>query len=336
MNTNKSISRAQWFRKARWGVFAHYLAAPASSREQVALTSDQWNRQIDDFDVDQLAADLSDMGAAYFFITIGQNTGFFCSPNDTYDTLVGRLPSRLSRRDLVADIADALEARGIRTLAYLPSHAPAHDRLSVERLSCTPPWDASAWQLGPGDFTPSGGIDERLSLFQKNWESVVREWSIRWGRRIHGWWLDGCYHADRMYRHADRPNFESFADALRAGNSESIVAFNGGVKLPVVCQASCEDYTAGEVSSAFPIAADSWAAENARLVDGRIQQAQYHLLTYLGENWGRGVPRFSPEFVRSFTQLVNAQEGVVSWDVPIGVKGRIPDAFRRMLSKIDA
>jgi len=330
------MTRTTWFRQARWGVFAHYLAAPASSVDQVALTPEQWSAQVESFDVPRLAADLADMGARYFFITIGQNTGFFCSPNETYDGLVGRTPSRLSRRDLVADLADALESRGIRTLVYLPGHAPAHDRLAVQRLACTPPWDASAWQLGPGSYLCEGDVDGRLTGFQQHWEAIIQEWSQRWGRRIHGWWIDGCYHADRMYRHADRPNFASFADAMRAGNPDSIVAFNPGVKLPVVCHTCHEDYTAGEVASVFPVDADPWAAENARLIDGCVQQAQYHLLTHMGQHWGRGEPRFSEEFVRSYTRLINDQGGTVSWDVPIDAGGRIPDVFRKNLSRIEA
>ena len=330
-----SENRTQWFREARWGVFAHYLAAPASSMDPVTMTPERWNEQVESFDAARLGADLADIGTQYFFITIGQNTGFFCSPNETYDSLVGRDPSRLSRRDLVADIADELEARGIRTLAYVPAHAPAHDRMAVERLACTPPWDASAWQLGPGTYRIEGDIDERLSRFQIHWEAIVREWSLRWGRRIHGWWVDGCYHADRMYRASDQPNFESFADAMRAGNPQSIVAFNPGVKVPVICYTPYEDYTAGEVSASLPIDTNPWEPENVQLVDGFVQQAQYHLLTYMGEAWGRGEPRFSEEFVRSFTQLVNIQSGVVSWDVPIDGQGRIPDAFRRILSRID-
>jgi alpha-beta hydrolase superfamily lysophospholipase len=37
-------------------------------------------------------------------------------------------------------------------------------------------------------------------------EAVIREWSLRWGKNVSGWWTDGCYHADKMYRHADAPD----------------------------------------------------------------------------------------------------------------------------------
>ena len=51
----------------------------------------------------------------------------------------------------------------------------------------------------------------RLAEFQRKWEAVIREWSLRWGKSVSGWWIDGCYFADQMYRFDDEPNFASFA-----------------------------------------------------------------------------------------------------------------------------
>jgi hypothetical protein len=51
--------------------------------------------------------------------------GYYISPNKAYDQLLGRAPgaSRLSSRDLVSDLADALAAQQppIRLLVYLPA-----------------------------------------------------------------------------------------------------------------------------------------------------------------------------------------------------------------------
>jgi hypothetical protein len=178
------------------------------------------------------------------------------------------------------------------------------------------------------------GTDERLSRFQRNWEAVIREWSERWGRSVRGWWFDGCYQADRMYRHPDAPNFESFAAATKAGNPDSLVAFNPGVKVPVVCHSEFEDYTAGEVAGAFPVTMDSqwgrdpkpenyWGMPIERFVDG----AQYHLLTFMGPYWCRGLPRFPDELVIGYTKHINDQQGVLSWDVPTTAEGHIPEPF---------
>jgi hypothetical protein len=334
---------ATWFRQARWGVLCHYLAAPPSSVGENVLTPDEWNRRVDGFDVRGLAAQLASARAPYFFLTLGQNTGYFCAPNATYDELVPRSPSRLSRRDLVADLYEALEAEGIRLLVYLPSHAPAEDRLAIESLGCTPPWEASAWGMKPGAYLRAGDVDARLTEFQRRWEAIIREWSLRWGRHVHGWWIDGCYHADRMYRSPEPPNFRSFAEALKAGNPDSLVAFNPGVKLPIVCHSEFEDYTAGEIAGDFPLFMDSqwrnpqppgsyWGGPLRSSVDG----AQLHVLSFLGCYWCGGTePRFSDELAIGLTRHYNQHGGVVTWDVPIGLVGErnglIPEAFMPQL-----
>ena len=340
-------ANTDWFQQAKWGVLCHYLAAPPSSTNEAQLTADDWNRLVDGFDVEGLAAQLGDVGAGYLFLTLGQNTGFFCSPNATYDALVTRRPSRLSRRDLVADLAAALAPYGTRLMVYLPSHAPADDRAAAEGLRCTPPWDASAWQLRPDRYTADGEVDERMSEFQRHWEAVIREWSLRWGTTVHGWWIDGCYHADKMYRHPDPPNFRSFAEAMKAGNPDSLVAFNPGVKVPVVCHTEYEDYTAGEVADSFPILMDSqwrsktkpekyWGMPTSRY----IGTAQYHILTFLGCYWCGGEPRFPDELVLGLTRHLNEIGGVLTWDVPIGLSGErnglLPESFVRQLKVLGA
>ena len=230
-----------WFQEAGWGVMTHYLGAPPSSRGGAELTSEMWNAQVDAFDVEGLVRQLVDVKAPYLLFTIGQNSGHYCAPNATYDRIVGIRPSKCSRRDLILDLARALEPHGIALMVYLPAGAPAADPVARQKLQWR--WGRKGgWQL-PGE--PVGG---RLATFQRHWEAVIREWSLRWGKHVRGWWIDGCYFADDMYRFADEPNFASFAAALKAGNPQAIVAFNPGVKVPVTCHTKNEDYTAGEVT----------------------------------------------------------------------------------------
>jgi len=299
-----------WFRDCGWGVFTHYLTDKDMSAET-------WADQVDRFDVDRLADNLASVGAPYYIMTIGQNSGHFCSPNATYDELVGVRPSKCSRRDLIADLHAATSRHGIRLLVYLPGGAPAHDTVAMEKLE---------WEWGYEGGWPNGHevrTGKRLIEFQRKWEAVIREWSERWGSRVCGWWVDGCYFADEMYRHEDAPNFGSFAAAMKAGNPDSIVAFNPGVKVPVVCHTEHDDYTAGEISNAFPECPGRW-------VDG----AQYQILSYLGPTWGQGPVRFPDEFVIGYTKHVTSHQGVVSWDVPIQPDGAIPEPFLRQLTAL--
>ncbi|WP_282935992.1 alpha-L-fucosidase [Paenibacillus sp. RC67] len=341
METKKQV---EWFKDAKWGVCCHYLPTPPNNQEGRHLTSEEWNDRVDCFDVEGLVSQLEAVGAGYFLMTIGQNTGHYCSPNATYDSIVGIHPSKCSRRDLISDLADALTDKGIKLLVYLPSGAPASDPVAMEKLEWEwgyeEDWgkprkapEASRLVVVTTEQGTRKAIQQRkleqrrkgkrLAEFQRKWEAVITEWSQRWGSRVSGWWIDGCYFADEMYRHTDEPNFQSFAAALKSGNQDSIVAFNPGVVVPVESHTSFEDYTAGEISKVFPMRHSRW-------VDG----AQYHTLGYLGSTWGDGSPRFPDELVIGYTKHVNRNEGVVTWDVPISHQGLIEEPFIRQLKAL--
>lgn len=308
-----------WLHAAKLGTMTHFLADHASSQAPADVTIGDWNLRVDAVDVDLLADQIADAGSRYHIFTIGQNSGFYCSPNSTYDSIVGG-PSRLSQRDLIGDLADALARRGVRTIAYLPSHAPANYPQAVEALGFTPRWDPSQWSLSPGSYQPSTGTDERLTRAQTNWEAVIREWSERWKTKISGWWFDGCYYADTMYRHPDAPNFRSFACAAKSGNPSSLVAFNPGVKMPVICLTEYEDYTAGELNDLW--IGNKWH-EPSRFVDG----AQLHVLGYLGVTWGMGPIRMPDELAAGYTRYIAERGGTVTWDIPATSEGLVPQPF---------
>jgi hypothetical protein len=321
-----AAEKTDWFHDAKWGVMTHYLGAPPSSREGQELTAEMWNAQVDGFDVDGLVKQLVRARAKYLLFTIGQNSGHYCSPNATYDKIVGIRPSKCSRRDLIADLAAALEPHGIRLMVYLPSGAPAADHVARKKLQWR--WgQPGGWQL-PGE--PVGG---RLVEFQRSWEAVIREWSLRWGNHVAGWWIDGCYFADEMYRFDDPPNFASFAAALKAGNPHAIVAFNPGVKIPVICHAKHEDYAAGEVN--LPQVPEAIRTCPGRWLTRDGHKAQYHILSFLGTSWCRGdKPQLPDDEILRYTRQINAKGGVVTWDVPIRTSGLIPEPFAKQLEAL--
>ncbi len=317
-------NNTDWFRDAKWGVFVHYLhpVVPAEELEKQTV-ADAWNRRIDNFDVEILADQLESINAGYFFMTIGQNSGFFLSPNQTYDSIVGRRPGLCSRRDLIADLSDALAKRNIRLMAYLPANAPWGDIKAVEALDCIPTVHHNLWKRQAPRVRDE---DDRMASFQKKWEAVIRKWSIRWKNKVHGWWIDGCFDADYMYKHPEEPNFKSLATALKSGNPESIVAFASGKTVPPVENISeYEDFTAGELNCALPV------SFSQRPLTRWVNQAQYHILTFLGDYWSAGNPRFSPEFVREYTKLVNSFGGVITWEIPLDTDGSIISNFFKTL-----
>ena len=304
----RATDRAAWMSQARWGVITHYLADWVFRGE--AADAEEWNDAVDGFDVVGLAKQLEAAHVPYLFITVGQGSGFYAAPNAAYDTIVGR-PSRCSRRDLVADLHGALQPRGIRLLVYATCGPPGKDEAAARAFA--------HFVHGP----------QRNVVAMRQWEGVLREWSERWGRKVDGWWLDGCHWPNLRYRAAEPPNFESLAAAVRAGNPNAAVAFNAGLTHPIVSVTPHEDYTAGVIN-----APASLLETNHRVADGKTDGAQLHMMSHLGKTWGQGPPRESPEVVAAWTRAFQALGGVVTWDVPVERSGRMAAEFLPVLQAL--
>jgi hypothetical protein len=284
--------RTDWLHKAQWGVFTHYLTGPRT-------TAEAWNKQVDAFDVPGLAKQLESTGARYYVITLGQNSGHYCAPNEAYDRISGIQPSKCAKRDLVADLHAALAPKGIRLMLYLPCQTPTHERAAKKAFGL-----------------PQNGWDEPLDEgFARKWAEVIAAWSTRYGKKVSGWWFDGGYAHCRF----NNAIAQIYADAVRKGNPDAIATFNPGVTL--VRHTQAEDYTAGEINN--PLAIEC----AGRWVDG----SQWHMLSYLGPTWGAGPPRFKDEVVVEMTRNLIDAGGAVTWDVPIQPGGLIPEPFASQL-----
>jgi hypothetical protein len=299
--------RASWM-KGRWGIMNHYLADWIAQSENINLNMAGWNRLVDNFDAEGLARQVAATGAGYYILTIGQNSGYYLSPNATYDKITGIKPSKCSKRDLMADVASAMAKYGVRVIAYLPSGAPGKDKEACEALG---------WQNGP----------QPNKEFQIKWEQIIREWSVRWGNKISGWWFDGCYWPNTMYRSETAPNFASFSAAARAGNPNAAIAYNPGVVYRTISVTPHEDYIAGEIDKPDLIAVK-------RDFEGKIDGSRLHILCFLGEKWGMGSPRFTTEQLIDRSRPILAKGGAFTWDTPIGSNGLMKQIFTDQLTQL--
>jgi len=262
-----------WLKDARYGVFMHFLPGDAKGLDLVNA-----------FDVQALAGQLEAIGAKYFVITLGQNSGFFISPNAAYDRRTGYAPGeRCSRRDLPLDLSAALKAKDIKLMLYLPCQTPNEDRRAQKAFGL-----------------PEGARDQPIDLeFAKKWAEVIGEWSDRYRDKVAGWWFDGGYVSVRFNDEIAR----NYAAAAKHGNPRSIVTFNPGVK--VIRHTEAEDYTAGELNEPFELIPSS------RWLEG----SQWHALTYLGSNWSRRDTRYPEERWAKWVKAVAGHEGVVTLDM---------------------
>ena len=225
------------------GVFQHrlYGRAPASFKSMEKI------------DPKAVAEQLADIGADFFCITLHQVVPSFLAPNDVYEDICGHPRGTVCfQRDVPAELAAALKAKGIRFMLYSTGAPPREDEEDVKRIGYAP--------NGRGDplYTPEG---------VRNWAKVLEFWSRRYGESVSGWWIDGCYSRGGF----DRPDVCAaalFTAALKSGNPHAVVSFNPGVGFKP--HSTYEDYICGEINEPF------FESCVGRWVDGR----QWHLLTY--------------------------------------------------------
>lgn len=293
-------SDTDWLEQSDYGVFMHFLPSDAESLGKV-----------DEFDVDGLAEQLERVGADYFVLTLGQNSGYYNAPNAVYDEYTGYEPGeRCAKRDLPLELYAALAERDIRLMLYLPCQVPNRD-----------PHAQASFGL------PQGPRDQPLSVeFARRWAEVIGEWSRRYGDKVAGWWFDGAY----AHIGFNEEIGQIYAQTVKEGNPHAIVTFNPGVRLIRWTQA--EDYTAGELNEPFGFVPEG------RWVDG----SQWHALTYLGARWSARDTRFPAQRWANWVRRVNAGGGTVSldagpnWDPQCGPIGCISEEQIAQLQVIQA
>jgi hypothetical protein len=269
--SNPQHSPIDWFSDAKYGVMMHWL--PSAS--QATLNNV--------FDVNALANQLEDAGAKYLIFTLGQNNGFYNSPNAAYESYTGNINgTKTSTRDLPADLITALSNKGIKLILYLPCQVANQD-----------PQAQSSFGL------PTGSFDQPVNTeFALKWAQVIQEWSDRYGSNVAGWWFDGGYLSSNFTNEI----FDIYANAAKHGNNNSIVTFNPGIVIQH--HAAAEDYTAGETNEPFI------NVPTSRYVSG----TQWHMMTYLGSNWAQRTTRYTANEWIDFLGKVFAQQGVVDID----------------------
>lgn len=312
--------RTEWM-AGHWGMMVHWLA-PGPAPERGERIQDL-NRAVNAFHLDRFIGQFMESGADWLIFTLGQNTTYYASPNAHLDEWAG--PGHTSRRDLALEIADRLHRKGKRFIGYLPSEVNATEPLHK----------AFAWN--PKD----------QSEFQRRYTAFIREYSDRFGKRLSGWWFDGCYTWDVF------PNstydWPLWAEASRAGNPDAALAFNDGsfcigLTKPLT---PLQDYLSGEVEALKDGKVRLGRGDDAplllpesRFVEGT--RCQWHALVPIDAFWGHEKPgpmeppKYSDEELFSFVKRSTSVGGAVTLNVGIYQEGHIGAETLAQLKRLSA
>jgi len=300
----KGNPNTEWFHDAGFGIMLHFLKdvfAPDGG-------SKEWNAAVEKFNVGHFAQQAKEAGAGFVMFTLGQNSGYYCSPNSVFDKMVGVKPGELcSVRDLPADLIKELKKYNIPLILYLPANPPVSNKLVSEK------------------FRYSFKKDSATSQFnQPVLEDMVREWSLRYGNGISGWWFDGLYkwnairstRMDMSLKH----NISTHTLAAKAGNKKSIITYNYGFGKIQVNTPYC-DYSSGEKQTIDEIPSSRWVEDGV----------QWFLFTYLGEKWGGKGQQFNTGELADKARQIVENDGVLCLEVVTDPDGNIlPHHFEQI------
>lgn len=292
----KGNPNSDWLRDAKWGIMVHYLKSIMATEG----SSKEWNAAVNSFNVEKFAEQVNNSGAGFVMFTLGQNSGYYCSPNSVYSSAVGVEPGVLcSTRDLPMDLIQALDTYEIPLILYLPSNPPHSNELVVEKLQYTFKKDSATNQFN-----------------QAILENMIEEWSLRYKNGVKGWWFDGLYdwnnirstRMDMSLKH----NISTHSLAAKAGNKNSIISYNSGFGKIKANTPYC-DYSSGEKMTIDEFPESRWV-ENG---------VQWFLFTYLGEKWGGKGQQFETVSLVDMAKNIIKNQGVLCLEVVTNAQGEI-------------
>ncbi len=308
--------RADWMSKGSFGLMVHYLISPVGN-SPAEKTAD-FNRTVDAFDVPGFVRQFSSTGADWLIFTIGQNTGYYNSPNSFLDA---KLPGHTSHRDLVGEIATQLKSSGKRFIAYMPAELAAPADLH----------EAFGWRAD----------DPKQAAFQPNYQAFVRAFSLQYGSNCDGWWFDGCY--EWPVFPSKYLDFAGYIAAARAGNPNAITAFNDGAfctgKVKPVTP--LEDYHPGEIHTLVDgQVALGWWQNNPKpyLPDSRfVDGVQWHGLLPVDSTFcGPALPdqHYDDATLVKLLRAVKSVGGAMTFNLPIGIGGAMPETSVAQMQRV--
>jgi Alpha-L-fucosidase len=202
----------EWMAKAGYGLMFHWTSQSIGKDG----SHKPYARAVDDFDINRFGEMVDETGAGYVILTVGHAESYCPGPIKAWEKYH---PGMTTRRDLIAEMADALNVKGIKLICYL----------NVASLAGYP-------RAGEEKFT-------------RIMNEVVTEFGEHYREKVAGYWFDCCYQAREKY-----PNFSfrGFFKICKAGNPNRVVALNSWI-YPNVSE--WQEYWAGETASpvALPI-----------------------------------------------------------------------------------
>ena len=232
--------------KAKYGLFMHYqyrillgysVATKPSFPKLSRMSSSEWNRFVDGFDVTGFVQQMAGAEVGWVMFCIDDHYfAWLCAPNKRFSDYTGYAPGeKCSRRDLILDLAEALNAKGIKLICYF---AGLNGYMKEPKVSA-----------GLFDGTPRGTYNEQSppsSESRRRRIAILEEYATRYKDKIAGWWFDSV----ELDTYQEQPSdWSAINTVVRAGNPRSVIAFSCGGNEQACIRRGIDDYTGGDTWS---------------------------------------------------------------------------------------
>jgi alpha-L-fucosidase len=271
---------------------------------------------VDAFDVSRLVDSLVAAGAEYLLFTSTHALQMLPAPHPVIDKI---LPGRTCQRDLIAELADALAAKGMSLLVYYNHSCNSKD---------DPPWEQAV-----------GYHDRDKQKFAANLLGIVGHLSERYQDKIKAWWFDSPYSLDTRGPHnsvtTDMAGFQfpwqRFTVAAKLGYASRLVTYNAGIN-ETFLYTTHQDYWAGELI-------DLQHPPQGRFLENGLQWFGWTCLedrawVHAKRDSEVPPPLYSDEEITSFVRTCNSHQAPMTFNVGIYQDGTLAAASVEQLQRV--
>ncbi|MDB4584731.1 alpha-L-fucosidase, partial [Draconibacterium sp.] len=257
-----SRTSIEWLKETGYGLMFHWTSQSVQRDGSIKKYEDAVN----DFDVAKFAHMVEETGAGYVMLTIGHAESYCPAPIRSWEKVH---PGHTTQRDLIEEIANALNSKGIKLICYI--NGPLGFNLPVKTEPST----------------------EEKQAFIPNFKNILSEMGNRYQNKIAGYWFDSWY---QIFERFPEVPFEEFNEAAKTGNKDRIICLNSWIYPSVT---PWQDYWAGEVASPIKL------PENGYMKNGPVPDLPYQALLIMEPYWVQQKaemphPRFTSESLSEY------------------------------------
>jgi hypothetical protein len=201
--------------QAKYGVMFHWTTNSINE----AGNKVPFQEMVTGFDVPKWTNMVVEMGPGYVLFTPAHAATTFPAPLKMWEKYH---PGSTTQRDLIMEMADSLNARGIKLMLYFPPHYVTSTTTA-------------------GLMTAS--------------REILTEIGERYGKKVVGYWFDGYY--GTFEAHPDL-SFDSLNKFCKAGNPDRVFALNAWIYPNIT---PWQEYWAGEAAGLVPVPSSRYLTE---------------------------------------------------------------------------